>query len=280
LTQHPQICGSTLKETEYFSRLVYPDAHLEPISTYERYFRHCRDERYVLEASPNYWYGGPRLFEATEALLGRPRYVVSLRNPVDRFWSDFTYMKSKLLLDKDMSAQTFLDRCLELRKTGGDLKEEGRRFRTLSTGFYIDYLPEWISAVGSRSKIVFFEHLTTDPAAVVSELLSWLDLDAEPAGGFDFSERNPTINHRSAKLQQIANSYGNRARERLKRYPRSKELVSDIYYRINSAGARSELLDTEIRLQLDDLYRDANKQLRDELTINGYDRLPTWLADA
>ncbi len=280
LTQHPQICGASLKETEYFSRLVYPEAQLEPIAAYERYFRQCRDERYVLEASPNYWYAGPRLLEATERMLGEPRYVVSLRNPVDRFWSDFTYMKSKMLVDTDMSAQAFLDKCIELRETGEEFTAKGRRFRTLSTGFYIDYLPEWISAVGARSRIVFFEHLTTKPADVVNELLSWLDLDIDPAAGFDYSRRNLTINHRSVRLQRIASSSGNRVRERLKRYPRSKEFVSDIYYRINSGGARSEILDTDVRLQLEDIYRDANKQLRDELTTNGYDRLPAWLADA
>ena len=102
LVQHGDVCGSTLKETEYFSKLLYPDHELAPRRDYERYFRHCGSERYVLEATPNYWYAGGRLLDATEDVLAKPHYIISLRDPIERFWSDFTYMKSKVLLPREL----------------------------------------------------------------------------------------------------------------------------------------------------------------------------------
>jgi hypothetical protein len=280
LAQHPEICGASLKEPEYFSRLVYPDATLEPPAEYERYFRHCRNERYVLEASANYWYGGPRLLAATEKMLGRPRYIISLRDPVERFWSDFTYMHSKRLLDPDMSVHAFLDRCLELRSTGDDFTETGRRFRTLSTGFYVEFLGDWLAQVGDRSRIVFFEHLTTEPIAVVGALLEWLDLDPAGAERFDYSERNQTINHRSARFQRLAYSGAARVSNSLRHHPRAKDLMAGVYYRLNSAGARDESLNADVRARLGELYADANRQLRKELHAYGYQRFPAWIAEA
>jgi hypothetical protein len=280
LAQHPQICGASLKETEYFSRLVYPNATLDKIETYERYFRHCRDEQYVLEASPNYWYGGQRLFETTESMLDHPRYVVSLRNPVDRFWSDFTAMKSKMLLDAEMSVQAFFDQCLELRESGGDFTEAGRRFRTFSTGFYVDYLHEWLPSVADRGRIVFFEHLTAEPVDVVRGILEWLGLESGGVEQFNYSQRNETIRHRSAALQRMAYAGGNRVSDHLRRHPRTKERLTTIYYRMNSAGGRDESLDPEVARRLHDLYREPNRQLREVLLAHGYQHFPAWLAEA
>ncbi|HVT78903.1 MAG TPA: sulfotransferase, partial [Acidimicrobiales bacterium] len=180
LAQHPDVCGSSLKETEYFSPLLYPDGHLPPPSEYARYFRHCTGERYALEATPNYWYGGTRLLDATESMLDAPHYIVSLRDPVDRFWSEFTYMHSKALLPADMSAGAYLDRCVAVRRAGTDFTRDHREFRTLSTGFYVEYLQPWLERLDGRLRIVFFEDLGTDAAAVVGALFEWLQLDAVP----------------------------------------------------------------------------------------------------
>src|SRR3954466_13605025 len=64
LTQHPEVAGSKPKETLFFSDLVYSDFTLPPIRNYRRFFRHTGAARIVMEASPNYWYGGRRLLSA------------------------------------------------------------------------------------------------------------------------------------------------------------------------------------------------------------------------
>src|SRR3954463_13629169 len=57
LAQHPDICASDVKETRYFEPLRYGEV-LPPIESYTAHFRHRQGERYALEATPTYFYGG------------------------------------------------------------------------------------------------------------------------------------------------------------------------------------------------------------------------------
>ena len=74
LSQHPDICPSAQKEPRYFR--LGDDEELPPIESYARHFAACRNERFVLEASPQYFKGGPRSIELIREHLGRPRVIV------------------------------------------------------------------------------------------------------------------------------------------------------------------------------------------------------------
>jgi hypothetical protein len=275
LVQHDDICGSTLKETEYFSKLLYPEHELAPLREYARYFRHCRDERYVLEATPNYWYAGERLLDTTETMLGSPRYIISLRNPVDRFWSDFTYMKSKVLLPLDLSAGEYLSRCEERRSAGTEFTEANRYYRTLSTGFYVEHLPKWIDRLGDRLRIVFFEDLVADPGAVVNDVFDWLGL--APMARLDLTARNTTNSVRSQRFQVLAHAIAHPIDRVIRRYPKLKQRFVDAYEFVNRGAPREELLDDATRARLDDHFAQPNRALRATLAAAGYHDVPEWL---
>src|SRR3712207_6768036 len=96
LAQHPDICGSNVKETGYFNHYD-PRRHTGPppsIETYARHFAHCSGERYVLEATPTYSYGGRPVLTAIRTVLGEPRIVIALRDPTERLWSAYTFQRS------------------------------------------------------------------------------------------------------------------------------------------------------------------------------------------
>ena len=60
LAQHHDVCASDLKETGYFNH-YNPQRHsgpVPPIEEYARHFAHSAGERYALEATPTYSYGG------------------------------------------------------------------------------------------------------------------------------------------------------------------------------------------------------------------------------
>jgi hypothetical protein len=278
LVQHDDVCGSSLKETEYFSKLLYPDRELAPRREYERYFRHCGDERYVLEATPNYWYAGDRLLDTTEDMLGAPRYIISLRDPVERFWSDFTYMKSKVLLPRELSAGDYLSRCEELRRDGVEFTEANRYYRTLSTGFYVEHLPRWIERLGARLRFVFFEDLVADAAGVVNGVFAWLELAPMPA--LDLAAQNTTNSVRSEPIQRVAHRVARLTDSATRRYPKAKQVLVDAYERLNRGAPREELLDEATRARLEELFAPANRALRDVLVAAGYDDLPKWLESA
>lgn len=280
LVQHPEVCGSSVKETEFFSPLLYPDGDLPPLDEYERYFRSCATALVVVEATPNYWYGGPRLLAALEEHLDRPRYVISLRDPVDRFWSEFTYMQSKALLPAAMDATAFFDECRAWRDRGDEFTEAGRRFRTLSTGCYHERLPALLDAVGDRARVVFFEDLRDDPAAVIGGLLRWLGLDGTPLDHFDLGARNPTLAARSGVLRRLAYGAARPFDRPLRRVPGVKRVLVRAYVRVNGADRRRADLDPATAVRLRAFYDEHNRRLAADLRRRGHVNLPAWLDES
>ncbi|MCA1600865.1 MAG: sulfotransferase domain-containing protein, partial [Acidobacteria bacterium] len=94
LGQHPDICASAYKGPGYFSPLRRGEA-LPSLATYNQNFAHCKGQRYAMEATPGYCYGGRRLVEGIERTLDEPNIIISLRDPVDRLWSSYTWQRSR-----------------------------------------------------------------------------------------------------------------------------------------------------------------------------------------
>src|SRR5215470_4775396 len=69
LSEHPQVCASTIKETNYFLPVVKESA-LEPIEAYAEYFKRFKNQKYRMEASPRYIFGGAKIAEAIYRRLG------------------------------------------------------------------------------------------------------------------------------------------------------------------------------------------------------------------
>src|SRR5688572_22585305 len=71
LTQHPEVCGSDVKEPRYFNPLRL-GSELGPIEDYAAHFGHCAGQRYAMEASPGYSYGGGPLARGLREALPDP----------------------------------------------------------------------------------------------------------------------------------------------------------------------------------------------------------------
>lgn len=100
LAEHPGVFMSPVKETNFFAynldaggRLLYgdPDVHRFPVKTLEEYralFRETGTVAAVGEASPLYL-ESPQAAARIRALVPEARIVCSLRQPVDRAYSDY-----------------------------------------------------------------------------------------------------------------------------------------------------------------------------------------------
>lgn len=100
LAEHPQVFMSPVKETNFFAynldaqgRLLYgdPDVHRFPVKTlaeYEALFADPGDARAIGEASPLYL-ESPQAPGRIRELIPSARIVCSLRQPVDRAYSDY-----------------------------------------------------------------------------------------------------------------------------------------------------------------------------------------------
>jgi hypothetical protein len=275
LARHPEICASSVKEINHFFPRTGP---LPPLAEYAGHYAHCDGEPYRLEASPSYWYGGAPVIEAIRQTLGRPRVVISLREPAARFWSAFTFLKSMSRLDKRLTADEYLSQCIEVEREQAG-RPERTRHTPLSIGLYAEYLPPWIEAFGEDLRVMYAEDLFVTPEGTVAELCAWLALAPPAASSLAYETRNETITPRSYALARAADLGKRRLKQRLGRAPGLRRVLRETYRAVNR-GSSQEVLADETRARLRDFYRESNRRLGDELTRAGYARLPHWVCEA
>jgi hypothetical protein len=277
LGQHPDICPSTEKEIGFFSPLLKPNGQIPDVVSYAEYFSHCNDHRYRLEATPNYCLGGDRLIQAIKSTLPRPRIIVSLRDPVDRLWSAYTFQRSLGHLHGVENFEQYLSVCEQQRQQGDNIIVKGH-FNGLSIGFYGDYLPGWFDAFGDDMKPIFMDDLSKRPDAVVMDICHWLGIDDHVAASFDYASRNKTANPRSVLVSKTVFGVKEWSEKWLKLPPAPRAALRKAYTRLNT-GKLEEQLQPSTRLRVKEMYRESNLSLTSILRAGGYDHLPSWLCE-
>jgi hypothetical protein len=277
LTQHPDICGSDVKETRYFEPLRL-GGELEPIDAYAAHFAHWRGEKYVLEATPGYFNGGKRTAAAIRQLLPDARVMVILRDPADRCWSYFRFARSRGQIPADMDFEGYIDRCAELHERGEDERHENRVFLGLSGGCYARWMADWAHELQDLLKVIDFDDLSTDARAVVQRLCGWLDIDASVVDSFDLHVENKTEQVRNKAAQQVALAVNRRAEPFFRRHPAVKRRLRSVYYAVNRQPAGLSV-SPAAATRLADFYEPWNERLAAQLTASG-SPLPRWLARA
>lgn len=275
LSQHPEICTSQVKEIRYFSAAA-AGGTLPPIEEYASHFTHCGDRRYVMEASPQYFHGGAPVIEAIRRSLDRPRVVLSLRDPIDRLWSQYRFAKTRMgPVPGTMTFDQYVDRSLGIRRERQPLTPDNQPYWHLSGGFYVEHISAWLDAFGGDLRVVFFEQLADEPATVVVGLCRWLGIDEEPASRFTYSVENKTEQFRSGLLQRAALALNSERLLGSRR--RLKAPLRRLYYGINRKPPREQMSD-EARRILEAEFGPSNHALSEALRIRGYTDLPDWLA--
>jgi hypothetical protein len=275
LAQHPEICPSDVKETRYFDPLRFGEA-LSPIEAYAAHFRHWKGERYRLEATPTYFYGGRRIASAIREALPQVRVVVILRNPADRCWSDFRFEQSRGRVPATMDFDAYLDRCETLRAQGVDRLHENRSFTGLVDGCYANWLGDWFIELGARLKVIYFDDLSNDASATVADICSWLDLDGGMVDRFDLAVENKTEQVRSQTVQQMALLVNRRAEGFFRRHPTVKRRLRGVYYLANREPAELTMSASAAR-RMAEFYQPCDAGLASLLEAMGVPR-PPWLA--
>lgn len=269
LGEHPSVCPSDVKELNHFSPLAENGA-APTLQDYARHFRHWRGERYRLEASPRYARLGDVVIAGIQDALPQPRVIISVRDPVARFWSAYRYLVSRGRLPRDMTCAAYLRDCERQRET---------KATALTVGMYGDYLPAWAEAFGGRLRVVFAEQLAGDQRTVVAALCQWLDLDVDPLAEAEIGRRNTTYAARSHTLARAAEAVRPLTRRVLRTSPRVRVALRQAYTRVN-ATTTSDRLDESTAERLRALYASSNARTAALLRTHGERSLPSWLAEA
>jgi hypothetical protein len=262
LGRHPDIGLSNVKEVRYFLPLRR-GKDLGPLADYAVHFAHCT-QRYAMEATPGYFYGGSTLAFAMQTICDYPRVIVSLREPVSRCWSWYRFEKSRLRLPKQITFDDYLDMCFTLHAAGRDCLPEEKPYWGVGGGCYDRWLDEWIEVCGTDLKVIFFDELVADPEALLADLLQWLDLDPRAAEMSDLKAVNATQEYRAKVPQTVAVKVNRRGEQFFRRHPRTKKVLRSTYYALN-CDKRTETMSAEARTRLETFYHPHNTRLARQL---------------
>ncbi len=276
MAQHPDIFASPIKELGYFTPARVNNGLVEPLPKYAESFEHWTTERYAMEGTPAYAYGGKPVIAAIQEALGAPRIIISLRDPVRRMWSAYTAIRSRGRTSMlNNTIDDFIDECAEQRRIGND-KALGNRRIALSVGYYADYIPLWLDTFGDGIMIVFSEQLFKDTPHVVGDVFGWLDLDTSVADSLEYEARNKTVGVRNTALARAAWGVKPVRDSLLRNQPRVRERLGRVYSGLNT-GELADDYPTAAQDRLAEFYAPSNRMLAERLRAEGYDDLPAWL---
>lgn len=275
LGQHPSIAPSDVKATNFFTPLRH-GAPVPPVASYAAHFAGAGPEPYRLESSTTYFYGGRVVAEAISRLLPDPRVLVTLRDPVDRLWSDY-HMKVREHAPaiRGLSFHAYVDRCRAAYAEGDLSRHPG--FTGFARGMYAADAEPWIRTFGERLRFVFIEQWSSDPRTAVGEILRWLELDPTDADALTYRRENLNIRYRSGGAAAASRRLYRAVSRSSPRARQLKPLLRQAHDRINGRPNHATM-GPGIRAELEAAYRPANVQLARLLLARGQRDLPAWLS--
>ncbi len=265
LSDHPEVCGSSTKETYFLmdresplfnDSCSYLDSGLEG---YKSYFdKNAMDFAVRVEATPDYIYQKTPLL-ALSTFPSMPKVVFILRDPVERAYSAYKFFSGhKSLFDEKLSFDEFV------RAVQDDTGPTGHRLwplasNTIRYGAYSEYLDAWRDAIGLENiHLYLYEDLKRDPLAFMARLAGELGIDSSFYKSYQFEVHNRSYDVNSIALHRLKTQLANLL-------PDSgvKAALGRIYRRmnVNSFSEQRSEADLAASAQLSAYYAPANDSL-------------------
>jgi hypothetical protein len=250
LLKHPDAYLTPAKDLYFFDR--YYDRGVE---WYASQFRGARGERVVGEVCQDYLFH-PEAAARIHATLNPVKIMVSLRDPVERAWSSYLYMRKH-----GIGPDTFG----EALRSRPELLEHGR-YATGLDRFLALFPREMVH-------VALFDDLAVDPQGFLDAVTDFLDLDPLPLAPEDLAARLPAARARSVRIASVARHGADWVREhdgaRLVGSVKRSPLVQRALYRpIDRAAVRPGHEDVaavraELAPEIDALEHTLGFQLRE-----------------
>ncbi len=278
LSDHPDVCPSSIKEVTFFSGIQGP-LTAEGLDEYASYFDHCTtDSKIRLEASPNYLTGGRRVAELIHQCIPDARLIFILREPVSRLLSNFLRRTQRLHTRfRNMTAEDYVQALIDSAQG-----EDGGLVGEFRSVVYATLLAEYLQVFDkAQIKVMFFDDLATDTPGFVTSVCEFIGIDASHYDDYRFYVENKTRLYRSKKLQKLAFRANMRLEPWLNRLPAVRRGLRDFYNRINEAKTakdRASQLRPASADRLQELFVEYNAELGALLARTYPDlRCPSWV---
>lgn len=264
LSEHPQVCASSVKETNFF-RGEYTGDPAADRERYGRYFPGCDSASVIMEASPAYLGCAALVAPRIAALIPDVRMLFILRNPIERLYSSYHFHLAKLNIRADISFRDYVDRCLAYDRGEADpgrLEIAGWYLDALRFGRYADFLRIYYEHLPRTAiKVMFFDRLMADEGAFMTELSAFLGIEPAFWASYVFNRSNTTFSSRSKLLHRAAMRLNCDAERVLRRRPRLKRFLVTCYKALNQAREGYDPMAASIRDELADYYDSSTRAL-------------------
>lgn len=250
LIRHPDVYLTPAKDLYFFDRYYDRGA-----AWYAEQFRAANGQAVVGEVCQDYLFHPDAPARIADVLGDRPRFMVSLRDPVERAWSSYLYArKHGIWPDGFMSA---------LRSQPA-LLEHGRYATGLER--FAEHFPR------ASVHVAVFDDLAADPQAFLDDTTDFLGVDRMPLAEDDLAARLPAAAARSTAVAHAARRAADWIREhdgaRLVGAVKRSPLVHRMLYRpIDRAAVRPDAeavayVRDQLGGEVDRLERDYGLRLR------------------
>lgn len=193
LSDHPDVIGSSRKETRFFLEPSYPvPSQLrylrDGLDTYWSFFRRVDSGSHLLEATPDYLYSESAARDLWASFGGRLRVVFILRDPEARLGSWYRFAKRNGLIPEGTTYSEYFS--MQVPEPQIDTPQY---LRALEQGRYDHYLRAFARFVPpAHIYCLSFRELSRDPGAAVRKLTEWLGLDTGFYANYVFTVENKT----------------------------------------------------------------------------------------
>ena len=231
LRDHPEICGSSLKETRFFLDPSYPapipESYKDPQGEgYGQYFQTCSEEPIRVEATPTYLYSEPTP-SALRRYLPSVRCLFILRDPVDRLVSWYRFAKQNGQIRRSITFKRYIEQQLE-----GEVSDDADApWRALNQGRYARYLRNYVKIFGEDAiYVTFFESVVKETTRCLKQIARFAGADPNFFEGYTFEVYNETRSIKSPVLHSLYRRILRTVRYRVHTWP----LLHDALRRLRS----------------------------------------------
>lgn len=281
LVRHPEVCGSFPHlRTRYFTPLLYdPSAVLPPVAEYAAHYSRWNGERFRLDDTPVWAYGGARITAAVRAALGAPRVLIMLREPASRTVSYLTWKKRHGEVAASLSLASYVDECLAHGPRAVDTAALNP-WSGLYGSDYARFLPAWLAEFGDDLRVGFLDDLIGDPVGFYAALSGWLGISAREFTADTVQVANTALAARSPRAERAIRRVGRRVQPLARHAPGVYRALRNSARRANmTAVAPPATDDAAARARLREFFAPGLPALADLVRGRELVRLPSWLAD-
>ena len=276
LALHPDVFPSNRKEPGYFHPFKIKDWD-KNLEEYKKFFTGHSGQRYVMEATPGYFYGGKESADAINTFSPESKIIIVLRNPVERLFSFYKYKKSLGHIDGKLNFGSYVEECKQV-SDNQSIQKDNYDFWAIVGGNYASLLSEWYIVFGNRLKVCFFDDMVKDEPKFIEEICKWLDLDKSEIDDSRTKVQNKSMIYRSQGLQRVATSFDRMLSGVWYYFPWLKWPFSGIYNLLN-AKPNTETISDSLKTELTQYYQDDIQKTREILKERQIENFPGWLTN-